>query len=371
MKNRVCHITTVHQPFDVRIFHKECTSLAKNSFDVYLIARHDRDEIVNDINIVAIQKNVPKGFGRIINMWNAFKKAKKLKAKIYHLHDPELLPLGILIKLFTGAKIIYDAHEDPKQHALYQEGKNKYLRFLYANFIGFLEWFCEKFYNFVIVVLETHRQRFMSKTVILHNYPIVEIKENSEEKTHHPIRLIYAGGVRKERAIIEILQSMVEVKKRIPDVKLDLIGDFIPASFENTVRKIIKDYNLEENVIIYGKIPFTNVSKHIENSTVGFSLVHNYDNALPTKIFEYLIMKKPVIVTNVPITKKLVYDNQCGFAVDPKNPGEIANAVLSLLEDEKKRKEMGENGYKTVLNNFNWYNEEKKLIECYNNLLKI
>ncbi len=368
MKKKICHITTVHQPFDVRIFHKECISLANNGFDVYLIARHDRDECINGVNIVAIANETAKGFGRLINIWNAFKKALNLKAKIFHIHDPELLPLGILIKLFTGAKIIYDAHEDPKLHSMYQIRINKNIRFLIANIIGFIEWICEKFYDRVIVVLDTHAQRFNSKTVILHNYPKLEEYDFKNSGSPPPNSLIYVGGVRQERAIIEILKALVKIKKEIPDIQFDLIGPFIPESFEQILRSTIDEYKLNENVVVYGKIPFSEVSKYVKNAEIGLSLVHNYNNALPTKIFEYMMMKKPVVVSNAPITEKIVNYYECGVAVNPLDPNEIAREIINLLTDHTTHKKMGNNGYEAVLKIFNWKEEEKKLIECYNKL---
>ena len=115
---KVCHITTVHQAFDTRIFFKECTSLANNGFDTYLIVRSDEDQVVNGVNILALPNLAARGWRRLVNAWRAFVKALSVKADVYHFHDPELLGVGMALRLITRAQIIYDAHEDVKLHAM-------------------------------------------------------------------------------------------------------------------------------------------------------------------------------------------------------------------------------------------------------------
>ena len=94
---KICCLTSVHPPFDTRIFHKEATSLAKAGYNVSLVAQHDKDEIVDGIRIVSL----PKPKNRIERMtrtvWTAYRKALEIHADIYHFHDPELIPIGLAI----------------------------------------------------------------------------------------------------------------------------------------------------------------------------------------------------------------------------------------------------------------------------------
>ena len=96
MNKKVCILTSVHTPFDTRIFHKQAKSLLKAGYDVTLIAQHDKDELVGGIRMVALPK--PKNrLWRMLGTWRVFKLALKQKAEIYHFHDPELLPWGWLL----------------------------------------------------------------------------------------------------------------------------------------------------------------------------------------------------------------------------------------------------------------------------------
>ena len=118
MNAKVCVLTTVHPPFDTRIFYKQARTLARAGYKVVLIAQHNRDEMVDGVKIVALPK--PRNrFARIFGLtWRAFHLALRERAEIYHFHDPELLPIGVLLKIFTRAKVIYDVHEDVPEQIL-------------------------------------------------------------------------------------------------------------------------------------------------------------------------------------------------------------------------------------------------------------
>ncbi|HAV3708426.1 TPA: glycosyltransferase family 1 protein, partial [Acinetobacter baumannii] len=108
---KIAHLTSAHPRFDTRIFVKQCCSLTQ-SYDTYLVvADGNGNEVKNQVNILDVGKfNGRKD--RMLNAPNAvFKKALVLDAEIYHLHDPELIPIGLKLKKM-GKKVFFDAHED-------------------------------------------------------------------------------------------------------------------------------------------------------------------------------------------------------------------------------------------------------------------
>ena len=93
---KVCHLSTVHKAFDTRIFYKECHSIVEAGYDVYLIIQHDKKQIIDGIKVIPIKPAKTRIKRIFITTLQLLVKALKVKAKIYHFHDPELIPVGII-----------------------------------------------------------------------------------------------------------------------------------------------------------------------------------------------------------------------------------------------------------------------------------
>ena len=121
---RVVHLTTVHPRDDIRIFRKECVSLAQAGYDVVLIAGDGRgDELTQGVRVIDIGA-APAG--RLARMRSqpqrALQAVLRLKPALVHIHDPELLPLGVRLAR-RGFVVVYDAHEDVPRQVLTKIGR--------------------------------------------------------------------------------------------------------------------------------------------------------------------------------------------------------------------------------------------------------
>ena len=367
---KACHITTVHLAFDTRIFHKEARSLADAGYDVSLIAQQERDEVVDDVKIIALPK--PRNrFNRVFCLtWRSFRLALRQQADVYHFHDPELLPMGVLLKLLIGARVIYDVHEDVPQQIRTKYWVPAPLRHPLAVVFNVFEKLLARAIDAVVVATEGIAAKFRGfSPIVVHNYPDIQMLPNpsSAHREREEKVLVYVGGISKLRGVFEMIRAL-ECLTHIDGLRLDLIGRFEPSALEIELQALPRS----RRVRFLGWLPWAEAWQFVQGAVGGLVLFHpapNHGKSLPNKLFEYMAAGLPVVASNFPLWKEIVEGNNCGLCVDPLEPKEIAKAIEYLLTHPEEARRMGENGRRAVEEKYNWAVEEEKLLALYAGLL--
>lgn len=378
---KICHITTVHTPFDVRIFHKECKTLAKAGYKVSLIApcqnlgnnrkNNNREEVIDGIKIIYFPKAKNRLTRILFSTRRAYQLALEQKADVYHFHDPEFLPWAKKIKKKTGKKIIYDIHED---YVTFIKQKG-YIPFATRSIFSWFFNYIEKLYSkdFTKILAEKYYiERFPEGQTVL-NYPILAVQKKENISTLNlegGVKLIYTGTVSEDRGALiyanlvnlisflhvyvigrcdkELVDRMYAVAGSSRD-RLHIEGKgFIPYE------RILAYYNVGDWVAALAIFPFSKF---------------NYQKEL-TKFFEYMREGIPIIASDFPAWKKIIEGNKCGICINALDSRGIVKAIEYFIKCPEKAKKMGANGRRAVLEKYNWETENKKLIMLYNSLLE-
>jgi len=372
MKSKVCILTSIHPAFDVRIFHKEAKTLAKAGYNIVLIAQHTKEEIVDGVRLVPLPK--PRNrFERMTKVvGKLFMLAIKEKAEIYHLHDPELIPIGLILKLF-GKKIIYDVHEHYPNTILDRYWIPKSLRYTTSNLFDLFEKVFVLFFDYVIYTTPIVGERYKElkvRTERIENYPLIELSEIFKKNPQKYI--IYLGEMTKIRGITELIEAFNIVVKNYPEWRLYLVGSVEPPSFSKEIEQLISKLNLKQNINLIPWVPYEEKEKFSSQASIGIVIYLPYPNnisCLPNKLFDYMLVGLPVVASNFPLYKEIVDTDRCGLIVDPLDPREVAKAIEYLIEHPDEARKMGKNGKKAILEKYNWEKEGRKLLEIYARVL--
>jgi glycosyltransferase involved in cell wall biosynthesis len=365
--DRVVHLTSAHPRDDIRIFLKECRSLAAHGHQVVLVVADGCGDEVRDGVTIA---DVGRSTGRLDRMFmvtrRVLRKAVVLDADIYHLHDPELLPVGLNLKR-RGKKVVFDAHEDLPKQILGKHYLHPWVRRILSwGFAHFEHYACKRF-DGVVTATPYIRDKFLAvnpRSVDINNFPMIGELDSAVQWNDKADEVCYVGSIAQIRGVKELVRAMELT--RTP-VRLNLVGGFAEAQVETEVM----NYSGWDKVRALGVQDRQGVREVLGRSVAGVVTLHpvsNYLDALPIKMFEYMSAGIPVIASDFDLWRIIIQDSQCGLCVDPMDPASIASAIDHLVSHPDKAEKMGWNGRQAVLAHYNWAREEAKLIEFYDQL---
>ena len=367
---RVAHLTCVHPRVDTRIFHKMCCSLVDHGVDVKLIIADGMGNQAHtgvDIIDVGASKN---RLDRIINApARVFKKAVEVDADLYHLHDPELIPIGLKLKN-RGNRVVFDSHEDVPRQILNKPYLSPPVRWSISYALRLYEaWACRQL-DGVIGATPFIRQKFLKinpNTVDINNFPISSEIGAERAWDSKKAEVCYVGGISRIRGIEQMVQAFGQVQNGI---RLNLCGSFSEPNLERACTAL----PAWGAIIQHGFLNRAGVRRVMGRSIAGLVTLHptpNHIDSQPVKMFEYMSAGIPVIASDFPLWREIVLGNQCGLCVDPMDSVAIANAINYLAQHPREARQMGENGLRAVRERYNWPREENKLLAFYNRILQV
>lgn len=361
----VAVLTSAHPRGDIRVFVKQCCSLAAAGFKVTLVVA---DGLGDDTRDGVRIRDVGRAKSRLARMsgavWRVYRMARALRADVYHFHDPELIPVGLLLRL-GGARVIYDVHEDVPRQILSKPWIRPWLRRLLSRGFEWLEDWAAARFSAVVAATPTIRDRFLRRnprTVDVNNFPILEELMPAADWSGKDDAVCYLGGITRVRGILEALSAVEQA-----DTRLLLAGAFNEASLEAEAHA----HPGWQHTEYLGVVDRAGVAATLARAKVGLVTLHpipNYLDALPIKLFEYMAAGIPAIASDFPLWRQIVEDADCGLCVDPLDVNATAQAIQTLLGDDEHARRLGENGRRAVEARYQWAREAEKLVALYRGL---
>jgi len=291
-------------------------------------------------------------------------KAIKLKPKVIHCSDTLVLPLGVIAKFFTGAKLIYDAHE-------LESNRNGLTKTL-GKMTLFVEKFAWRSIDALIVVSPSidkwYKENIGEKySEIILNSPALEQDNSSDDRAY--LReyfsiskdskiFLYVGGLVPGRGLDLIVEAFLNS---------DLKSSLVFLGYGQLSDELKKLAEVHPNIYVHDAVPHEQVVSVAKSADVGLCLIQNVSLSdyycLPNKLFEYCFAEIPVLASDFPDISEIVEQYNLGkcCALDSES---IYNAIKEFESMEMLTEINAQNLY-----DLSWDAQEKKLINLYKNLM--
>ncbi|MBS0457775.1 MAG: glycosyltransferase family 4 protein [Proteobacteria bacterium] len=366
---KVVHVSSVHGRYDTRIFLKECRWLAAGGHEVtFIVADGNGDEVRDGVRILDVGQSRNRGERFLGAVNRAANAGIRLRADIYHLHDPELLRIASkLRRLVDNARIIFDAHEDFPRQVLSKDWIPSMLRRPVAAVAELIENRVARKLTGVVAATPHIASRFgsvCSRVVNVNNFPMLEELVSVEPIRTRRSYICYVGGITRIRGIVPLIDAL----PLVPNVRLVLCGEFSGDGLEDEVRAAPGWSQVDYR----GHVSRAGVRQVLGECMAGivtFLPEPNHIDAQPNKMFEYMSAELPVIASDFSLWRRLVDEAGAGICVNPQSPAAIAGAIQMLLDDPAEIERMGKAGRRAVLEHYNWPNEAAKLLRFYEDMM--
>lgn len=366
MTAKLVHVTTVHPRFDTRIFRKECGSLRDAGYDVHLIvADGNGDAEADGIQI----HDVGGTKGRLTRMLllplRAFSRVRSLRPAVVHFHDPELLLMGLTLRLL-GYRVIYDAHEDLPRAILSKHWIRPAIRRIISSIFEFIEDFCSRRLSAIIAATPHIARRFQAiqdNAICVTNYPVIAEGRGSQEPQPDPRTFVYVGAISRKRSAFEMVRATAMAEARII-----IVGPYEDQALADELAAMPEWKNIQYlGIVDHGRI--WELMWRSLGGLLFFYPEPNHLNSVPNKMFEYMAGGIPILCSDFDDWKKIILENEIGLTCNPLDSKAIAALMRQIIDDPEAAKAMGRRGRQVVMEKYRWENEAAKLVALYERLI--
>ncbi len=380
---------------DMRV-ENEVMSLQNAGFKVYILCINHGNkpelEVFHGASIIRMKlskwkNNKMRGScNTLIDLYTPYWKRKIIqfvhtyKIDLLHVHDLYLVGAALEARKRLGFKIqiVADLHENyPQALSHYKFMQNFPAKWI----ISVSKWIeTEKVWldqvDHIITVIEEARSRYCAiglpqeKITVVPNYiNIIQFMSYNGiiehiQKLENKFMALYIGGFDKHRGLETVIDAIPKILEMVPDFHLSLVGS---GSNENDLKIKAKELNVSDVISFKGWQNPKYLPSYINMADIclvpHIKTAHT-DNTIPHKLFHYMYMAKPVLVSNCDPLKRIVEDTKCGKVFTSQDSDDFAIKICDFAKLNN-LSHFGKNGHESVNEKYNWFTAEKELLKLY------
>ncbi len=373
---RICFVSSLHPPRDKRVFKKEAVSLAASGYEVFHLCPGEPDEAGWNDGVTIVTFAAPRGrMARLRSLPRLFGVARRLAADAYHCNELDSWLVGVLLRLVTRRKVIFDCHEHYPSHMTYRlrPGFRRVAKALLRFYMGALGLATHK----VIIPsplggdLSFSRGRHLE---ILNAPWVADSGPSPDPAGERPVcRFVHLGVMRRERGSDQLLAAMRELRRRDrADYRVVIVGKFGDGR-EAEFRARAEEYGVADRLELHPWMPVDRALAIVRRCQVGLIVyqptLHNNVVSLPHKLFDYMNAGLAVIAPEFCLDIAAVLrEADAGVVTDTRDAVRVADLMERLMDRPGRAAELGANGRRAVVQKYNWESEARKLVAMYDEL---
>lgn len=300
---------------------------------------------------------------------------------IIHIHDLPLSDIGIKLKKSFNIKVVCDQHEYYSNWivntAHYNTMTGKVVRFL-SDWRKY-EKKCLSKADKVITVEQPLKRIYMDelhldsdKIIVLPNTPssaifnLTNVDQDITKKYHNNFVIFYAGNVDILRGINTIIEALSLLKGSIPNLKFVLAGRFNSKYYDPL--EYAEKLGVSDLFDYVGWIPLSKLPSYIAASDICLhvppAISREVNSTISGKIYQYILMNKPVIVGAASMMREFVEVNKIGLSIKDSDPADLADKIKLMYSTPGLMDEYAENAGK-IAHKFSWEETSGTFIGFY------
>ena len=325
----ICHLTVLNPARHSRIYEKEAVSQAKAGYQVTVLGQGSGIPTEENPSLQFTGEFGRLSPQRFFARKKIFRMARELQADIYIVHTPELLEVGKQLKKHDpDCKVIYDMHEDYPKNIQFGGHYPALLRNLLAGWVHKKEteavqwldgvWFAERCFQGQLPIARKKTITVENKFIPPPNFPL-----DQQVPMSPPLKLVFTGTVAENWGVFRCLE-FAKALHAVTPVQLTLIGQVHSQELVQKIRFWILQADMKDQVhlrISPKYVSHRELLEAIHQSHAGlafYRIQRHIKGRIPTKFYEHLALKRPLLFTDTPDWNAL--NEQWGLGVPVRFP---------------------------------------------------
>ncbi len=390
---RICLVYQGEFPDSERI-EKTAKSLTAAGHEVFLLANnygkfHEPEQQVGDVHVLRLGPTFRRRlWNRLLKfpiflnpLWMAalLRVVRSRRIEALQIIDVPLSAAVLWVGRLYGLPVIYDMWENYPE-ALKGWGQRDWKTRVFKNYrvARAVELWVTRRVDHIFTVVEEARERLLADGVepervsVVTNGVDLDMFLTESTPTIPPswnpgaYKMLYVGGITTERGLDDMIRALPHLTSSLPQAELYIAGS---GNDEARLRALADEQGVGNRVHFLGWVPFRQIHSYVAHSDLCL-VPHVYNDfintTIPNKLFQYMAMSKPVLVSNAKPLARIVRECNCGFVFESGNPEDAARKIMDAYQARLDRS-LGERGQRCAMEKYTWDKAASELLRVYAN----